>query len=226
MGNEKKRPLTLSGAIVNIIFGALDIIAMIISCIYISDLYYTVSYYLDTTPFIIAYAIEMAFAATIVILASLLCSKCKKSVQDYNKCSGLVITLFVFNCLAVVASLINLIGGNYFAIVTMLVYAMCGTFELVDLCRNKKALKNGDVAMQPMQAQATYVQPVAQPVVNTQPAQPVQSTQTAKLVQTAPVAQSKLYQTLVELKEMKDLGIIDEEEYKKLKARAVDKAEF
>ncbi len=164
MENQKKRPLTLAGTIVNIIFGALDVILMIVACLYVSDLYYQVSYYLDITPFIITYVIEIAFATTIIILASLLCAKCKRSVREYNKCSGLVITLFVFNCLAVLSSLINIIGnGNYIAILTMLVYGMCGAFVLVDLCLNKKALKTLANEGQPAEV-ASVVQPVAQPV--------------------------------------------------------------
>ena len=90
---KKKRPLTLAGCIVNIVFAAIDIIAMIIMASTISNLGYMYGVY-DTTFLVIPCIIEIIFALTILILSSILTAKHSKPVAEYKKYSGLIITLF------------------------------------------------------------------------------------------------------------------------------------
>jgi len=114
----------------------------------------------------------------------------------------------------------------------MLVYAMCGTFVLVDLCRNKKDLKALN-AQQPSAVEAapeTPVVPVAPQIVEDSAVQaivaPVEEKAEVLNIQTFKIEVSKLHQNFRELKNIKDEGLITEDEYKKLKAKLIEKAEF
>ena len=131
----------------------------------------------------------------IIILSSILLKKSSLPAEKFDKCTGLIIALFVFDCIAALNSLLNAINGNYYAILTLLVYAMCAVFIMLDLCFNKKALKNA--------------------------AGDVKASKTSNNI-----GKPSLQQTLSELKEMKDAGIISEEEYRKLREKLIDNYEF
>lgn len=221
----KRRPFTLSGGIVNIVFGALDILATILVLFIMIE--YNSQTPLDPTYLIVLTVtciIEFIFAIVIIILSSILVSKNHLTVSKFDKYTGLIITLFVFDCIAVVGSLINAISGNYFSIVVMIIYAMCGIFIMLDLCANKKELK------QSLNVENNEVVKVEKPVETEKEKQKNKSQNTtstsASTKNTINSSASKLYQTLLELKEMKEADIITEEEYKKLKEKLIDKYEF
>lgn len=226
---EKKRPFTLTAGIVNIVFAVIDLIFMVLVCTIVSQQaeYIGASY----TAIIIMAVIEILFAGTIIILSSILLNKWAYSVEKFDKVTGLVIALFVFDCLAVISSLINIFGGNYVSILTLCIYAMCATFLMIDLCLNKRDLNrlNAQTPSQksvpePDRSSQNVVAPqerqkTVQPKVQVQPVQ-------NQGVKTTSLASSELYQNLSDLKEMKDEKIITEEEYQKLKSKLIDKFEF
>lgn len=217
---KKRRPFTLTGGIVNIVFASLDIIATLIIFISMMELEYSSPVGLDST-YLIVYTVtcflEFVFAIVIIILTSILLAKCSLPVERFNKYTGLIITLFVFDCIAVIGSLINAINGNYFAIVVLLVYAMCAIFIMLDLCANKKELKNPATEENKEVVKVEKMEKKVEDNKKTQ-AVPAQNNGNTSV--------SKLYQTLSEIKEMKENEIITEDEYKKLKAKLIDKYEF
>lgn len=219
----KRRPFTLSGGIVNIIFGALDILATILIIFMIAE--YSSQTTLDTTylaVFMSTCAFEFVFAIVIIILSSVMLAKSSLPVDQFNRYTGLIITLFVFDCIAVVGSLINSINGNYFSIVTLIIYAMCATFIMVDLCLNKKELKKN---VSSTEKESTSVEKVVEKKEEKENLSSEKKTIVEKNNKEYS-STSKLYQILVELKEMKDNEIITADEYKKLKEKLTDKYEF
>lgn len=215
---KKRRPFTLTGGIVNVVFASLDILATLI--VLFAMIEYNSQVGLDTTyltVLTVTCIFEFVFATVIIILSSILLAKSSLPIDRFNKYSGLIITLFVFDCIAVIGSLFNAISGNYFSIIVLLVYVMCAIFIMIDLCANKKALKNPVSEQNKEVAKMEKVEEKAEDVKKTQ-ANPVQNKTGGTM--------SKLYQTLSELKEMKEAEIITDEEYKKLKAKLIDKYEF
>ncbi len=215
---KKRRPFTLSGGIVNIVFASLDILATLI--VLFAMIEYSSQVGLDTTyltVLTVTCVFEFVFAIVIIILSSILLAKCSFPVERFNKYTGLIITLFVFDCIAVIGSLINAINGNYFSIIILLVYAMCAIFIMLDLCANKKELKNSVTEENKEVVKVEKVEKKVEDNKKTQ-AVPAQNKGNSSV--------SKLYQTLSELKEMREAEIITEEEYKKLKAKLIEKFEF
>ncbi len=215
---KKRRPFTLTGGIVNVVFASLDILATLI--VLFAMIEYNSQVGLDTTyltVLTVTCIFEFVFATVIIILSSILLAKSSLPIDRFNKYSGLIITLFVFDCIAVIGSLFNAISGNYFSIIVLLVYVMCAIFIMIDLCANKKALKNPVSEQNKEVAKMEKVEEKAEDVKKTQ-SNPVQNK--------TGVTMSKLYQTLSELKEMKEAEIITDEEYKKLKEKLIDKYEF
>ena len=215
---KKRRPFTLTGGIVNVVFASLDILATLI--VLFAMIEYNSQVGLDTTyltVLTVTCIFEFVFATVIIILSSILLAKSSLPIDRFNKYSGLIITLFVFDCIAVIGSLFNAISGNYFSIIVLLVYVMCAIFIMIDLCANKKALKNPVSEQNKEVAKMEKVEEKAEDVKKTQ-ANPVQNKTGGTM--------SKLYQTLSELKEMKEAEIITDEEYKKLKEKLIDKYEF
>ena len=90
----------------------------------------------------------------------------------------------------------------------MLVYAMNGTFILVDVCRNNKAYKNliNPVNEVNHTSQSNPI-PAARPTPTTARPTPVSNLS----------AKDKLLKDLTEVKKLKDAGVIGEEEYSRLK---------
>lgn len=215
---RKKRPFTMAGGIVDIVFASLDIFATLIILLamieYNSQVGIDVTY---LTVLIVTCVFEFIFATVIIILSSVLLAKNSLPAEQFNRCTGLIITLFVFDCIAVVGSLLNAINGNYFSIVVLLVYAMCAIFIMLDLCVNKKALKT---PVTEENSRVVKVEKVEEKVKDNQKAKPSQ------VQNKVGGSTSKLYQILTELKEMKEAEILTEEEYKKLKAKLIDKYEF
>ena len=208
---KKKRPLTLTGAILNIIFAAIGIIVNVVFLIEISNPFYAMYVPAFLTITII---INILFAVAVLIISIILLTKCSRDVVGYKKCSGLAITLFVFNCILFLS---NILTFEILNIIIVLVYAMNGTFILVDVCRNNKAYK---ILTNPV-SEVNYAPqnnpaPVARPTpVAARPA-PVSNMS----------ASDKLLKDLTEVKKLKDAGIIDEVEYTKLKDNIINNAKF
>ena len=197
---EKNRPLTLIATIVSIVF---SIVAIGFYGFYL----YLFTGWLGFTIVSAIFLMDILFVTTILVLSAVLIGKWNASVEAYNKKIGVSVTLIVFMCFVVLLDIIDVCIGNYYSIVTALTYAMCGVFIMIDVCRNKKAAK---VFQQSAKTEDTKI-----------------SEETS--VQGGIKADAEiehLRKQLAEAKAMKEQGIISEEEYEKLKAKVLDKAEL
>lgn len=205
---KKKRPLTLTACILNIIFTSLTFIVDIYAIIELT------SYpYVNANLFIALLVIDILFIVSLFILSIILINKCGKNIVDFKKCAGIGITIFVFSCIIVFSSLIEIFTGNLLKIIMMLVYAMNGTFILIDVCRNNKAYKNLNEPKQ----ETKYTPNVEEEQSNSQ-----QSAQSATNISTS----DKLVQDLIEIKKLKDADIINEEDYNRLKNNIINNVKF
>lgn len=215
---KKTRPFTLTAGIVNIVFATVDIIGMIFALTYLSYLMRNDSGF---STVIAASVFGIAFCVTIIVLSIILLTKSSLPVEKFDKFSGLIIALFVFNCLAIVSSLINIILGQYFSILLLFVYGMSATFLMIDLCLNKKEKSESGQLYEKIS-----IKPQTQHNISAKTQQIVNEKVGEKLVEKYSYPISKLHQTLKELKVMKDTEIISEEDYKKLKNKIIEKFEF
>lgn len=215
---NKTRPFTLTAGIVNIVFATVDIIGMIFALTYLSYLMRNDSGF---STVIAASVFGIAFCVTIIVLSIILLTKSSLPVEKFDKFSGLIIALFVFNCLAIVSSLINIILGQYFSILLLFVYGMSATFLMIDLCLNKKEKSK----IEQQDVKVSYA-PQTQRKISAEKQSATNEKVGEKLVEKYSCPISKLHQSLKELKVMKDTEIISEEDYKKLKNKIIEKFEF
>ena len=195
---RKSRPFTLSASIVSTIVGAAVFGIMLYIIIALAQ-YGAVGY----TPFIVW--VNLISSLGVLGLGIPTIWLANSSAEKYKKAIGLFITAFVFSCLQVVLSLIyicvagvNTIDGAI-SLIAMLGCAVSGTFYILDIARKNKAQQQTKVVTQ----------------------QEVQQAETPK-----PAAEKSLVQSLQEIKEMKEMGLINDEDYEKLKSNILSNYKF
>ena len=195
---KKSRPFTLSASIVSTIVGAAVFGIMLYIIIALAQ-YGAVGY----TPFIVW--VNLISSLGVLGLGIPTIWLANSSAEKYKKAIGLFITAFVFSCLQVVLSLIYIcVAGvstivGAISLIAMLGCAVSGTFYMLDIARKNKAQKQTKVVRQ----------------------QEVQQAETPK-----PAAEKSLVQSLQEIKEMKEAGLINDEDYEKLKSNILSNYKF
>ena len=199
-----KRSLLKAGSILNIIFSVISV------CFYgyasfAIYIVFAIAHDLDSQAtetleilimFIIIIAIAILSLITIVLSAIAL-KKSKLGVQEFNKNKGVVVFLNVVTFILVGLHCYYIFGSEFafFSIINVSIFSLTSIFVLVDLCKNKKALKNAPV-------EEIMAQPAEQPVA----AQPTQVK-----------PEENIEDRLIKLNNLKAQGLITEDEYNKLK---------
>ncbi len=211
MNKTKSRPFTLTAAILNTVFAALTILGAIYILVELSSLNYSGQYML-------AYAIEMLFAVATLTIAIVLIVKARVPVTKFPR--GVAITLFVFNIILSVFGIIGISGMTLaYIIIDLLivaVYILCSVFIMVDVAKNgklKQRIANGETYLDSDQEYNEYMKSKSDQA----------QSQAAKKVEEKPAEQNgALYNKLAELQKMKEAGMINEQEYSKMRAKVLD----
>ena len=209
---ERKRPITLSAGIVNIVAYAIYIIltgfvayVALISLALINDLGASGAETAAATATIggmlVACAIRLALAIVSIIMSAKLIKLSKASVQDYAAAKGKILSVAIINFIIVAYGLISYLTsgldtssllisvGEILMFVAMLVVAI---LVIVDFKNNKKL---ADAEQAQIAAAAS---------------QPVEPAATA--------TDDENLDKLAKLNEMKASGLISDEEYEQMKA--------
>lgn len=209
---ERKRPITLSAGIVNIVAYAIYIIltgivayVALVSLAIINDLGASASETAVATATIggmlVACAIRLALAIVSIIMSAKLIKLSKASVQDYAAAKGKILSVAIINFIIVAYGLISYLTsgldtssllisiGEILMFVAMLVVAI---LVIVDFKNNKKL---ADAEQAQIAAAAS---------------QPVEPAATA--------TDDENLDKLAKLNEMKASGLISDEEYEQMKA--------
>ena len=199
-----KRSLLKAGSILNIIFSVVSVFfygyasfAMYIVLAIAHDLD---SQATETIEILIMFIIIIAIAILsliTIVLSAIALKRSKLGVQEFNKNKGVVVFLNVITFILVGLHCYYIFGSElaFFSIINVSIFSLTSIFVLVDLCKNKKALKNAPVeeimaqpAEQPVEAQPTQVKP-----------------------------EENIEDRLIKLNNLKAQGLITEDEYNKLK---------
>ncbi len=224
----KKRPLTTTACILNLIFGIVGIISSVLILLEASVLggYYSDLAYLLT---VIAVA-SIVLSLVIIILSIVLLTKKSKPVAEFRRVNGIIITLFIFDALSTLSSLTSI---NFISLISVAVYATCATFLMIDMVKNNKEHNNmlqNEATSQLMgyQQNQYQAQPYTQTAQNQSQAQQMSSEQTNASSQPTYKndALEKMKKDLADIQNMKDLGIISEQEYQALKEKVINNAKF
>ncbi len=241
---KKKRPLSLSGAIINLVFAILHLVYTVLILLLIKDIFLggifssnitlNSSLRVMATPnaglyaFVeIVFMVQMLIDLAIIALSIVLISLSFKPVAVYKGGSVLIVILFIAN---IVSAISNMIFVNFISILFALVNIMCAVFIMVDLCRNnieyKKLKQTPSQQQQSGCMQTNYYQAVNynfQPVVYPTP-QGVQNMGQNEASSNVNVAATenknnmhKMQEDLLAIQKMKDEGVISEQEYQKLR---------
>lgn len=190
-----KRPLTLTSAILGTVFQGILALESIILFIAMMDLVAGAS---GAGTLAIVMIITIAIAVLGLLFNILSISAWNKAPEVFRKKRGFIITAIVFNLLIVVLSLIGYAGEgatvNFLSILMLLCLIAASIMFIVDLAQEKKRVAE-------LEAQNATEE------VTAETAQA--STATA------------LEEKLVKLSQMKEQGLIDEQEYNELKKKYI-----
>ena len=194
-----KRPLTLTSAILGTVFQGILALESIILFIAMMDL---VAGATGAGTLAIVMIITIAIAVLGLIFNILSIPTWNKAPEVFRKKRGVIITAIVFNLLIVVLSLIGYADEgatvNFLSILMLLCLIAASVMYIVDLATEKKRVAELEA------------QNATEETTETAQDSPVQaSTATA------------LEEKLVKLNQMKEQGIIDEEEYNELKKKYI-----
>lgn len=194
-----KRPLTLTSAILGTVFQGILALESVILFIAMMDL---VAGATGAGTLAIVMIITIAIAVLGLIFNILSIPAWNKAPEVFRKKRGVIITAIVFNLLIVVLSLIGYAGEgttvNFLSILMLLCLIASSIMFIVDLATEKKRVAELEA------------QNATEETTETAQDSPVQaSTATA------------LEEKLVKLSQMKEQGIIDEQEYNELKKKYI-----
>ena len=191
-----KRPLTLTSAILGTVFQGILALESIILFVAMMDL---VAGATGAGTLAIVMIVTIAIAVLGLIFNILSIPAWNKAPEVFRKKRGVIITAIVFNLLIVVLSLIGYAGEgatvNVLSILMLLCLIASSIMYIVDLATEKKRVAE-------LEAQNATEETEAE-------AEATVSTATA------------LEEKLVKLNQMKEQGIIDEEEYNELKKKYI-----
>ena len=203
-----KRSLIKAGSIINIIFSVISTFfygyftfAVYIALALVDSFDGTADEITDVRAmFIISIAIFI-LSITVIVLSAIALKKSKLNVRTFHKNKGAVVALLVCTILLALLN-IYYIGLSEIAlllIINMIVYVLTSIFVLVDLCKNKKALKNAPV----------------EEIMTQTAEQPAEQAVSTKPTQVRPV--ENIEDRLIKLNSLREQGLITNEEYEKLK---------
>lgn len=190
-----KRPLTLTSAILGTVFQGILSLSSVILFIELID-------YLEGSALTFVLLLTIAIAVLGLIFNILSIPAWNKTPEVFRKKRGFIITAVVFNLVVVVLSLIGYAGGearvNILSILMLIGLTTASVMFIVDMAiEGKRAAK--------------FAQ-------QNQPAEEVAAQAVATQAGSAP---SSLEEKLVKLNQMKEQGIIDEQEYNELKKKYI-----
>lgn len=190
-----KRPLTLTSAILGTVFQGILSLSSVILFIELID-------YLEGSALTFVLLLTIAIAVLGLIFNILSIPAWNKTPEVFRKKRGFIITAVVFNFVVVVLSLIGYAGGearvNILSILMLIGLTTASVMFIVDMAiEGKRAAK--------------FAQ-------QNQPAEEVAAQAVATQAGSAP---SSLEEKLVKLSQMKEQGIIDEQEYNELKKKYI-----
>ena len=214
---EKRRSLSLSAGILNIIAYAIYILLTMflgyvtfIAIALIIDLNATAS--VNIYSIIGSCVVRLILAITSIIMSAKIIKLSKASVQDYNAAKSKILSVIIINFIVVAYGLISyLISGisadllliSIGEILMFAIMLIVAILLIVDINKNKKLANQEQASI--IAGSQTTVEPTIQPAV--QPSLPVE-----------PAAPDDKVEKLERLNELKANGLISQEEYEKLKA--------
>ena len=199
-----KRSLTKAGSIINIILSVISTFfygyASFAMYIVVAIAHDIDSQAQETSQLIAMFIVMMAIAVlsiVTIVLSAIAIKKSKLSIHEFNRRKGSVVALFICTMILAGLHVYYIIGSElaFFSIINTIMFSITSLFVLIDLCKNKKALKNAPVeeimdqpAKQPVEAQPTQVKP-----------------------------EENIEDRLIKINNLKAQGLITEDEYNKLK---------
>ena len=214
---EKRRSLSLSAGILNIIAYAIYILLTMflgyvtfIAIALIIDLNATAS--VNIYSIIGSCVVRLILAIISIVMSAKIIKLSKASVQDYNAAKSKILSVIIINFIVVAYGLISyLISGisadllliSIGEILMFAIMLIVAILLIVDINKNKKLANQEQASI--IAGSQTTVEPTIQPAI--QPSLPVE-----------PATPDDKVEKLERLNELKANGLISQEEYEKLKA--------
>lgn len=196
-----KRPLTLTGFILGTIFLGIEAIAGLI--LFIDFMNYT-----GNSIVIVALGLALALSIVSLIFNAISIPAWNKSPEVYRRKRGIIITAIVFNFIIVLFTIIGFASGetnpNMLTILEILGIIAANVLGIIDLTRESKKV-------------GLYEEEDGVPV----------NEDDEEFVEVAPqyrkpqASSTSLEDKIIKLNQMKESGLIDEEEYKELKKKYI-----
>ncbi len=195
MYNKTKRAFDVTAAVLSIVGGGLVALSCLIEFGALRS--YTYLYNVSLAVVVAVILVMLAIAIAIIVIGSMLCKKPTKVNDVYPKNLGLNITLITLLALFTVLFLLSIDGILYFFI-----FGTALGFKITTLCLRSE---------------------VPDPPVVEQPAEPQVAVEVAPAqIPTeipAPAPTLTVEEKIAELKRLKELGVLDDEQY----AKAIEK---
>lgn len=205
-----KRPLTLTGFILGTTFqGLLAIESLIVFGAGMDAMTYAASAS-GMSIVIIVLGLTLALAVLGLIFNAISIPAWNKSPEDYRRKRGVIITAIVFNFIVVLLSIIGFagseVGPNFFAILEILGIIAANVLGIIDISREKRKI-------------GIYDEDDEDGVpVDEDDEEFVAVTPQYKKPQTS---SASLEDKIIKLNQMKEAGLIDDDEYKELKKKYI-----
>ena len=203
----EKQGFTKAAGIINIIYASFELIIVLIGLLFSNKVLSSLgvmsgdqmvdSMVKDVLTVIFIFC--AIFDILIIVLASIMLKRTSKPVNEYKM--GIPITLFVFNCVVALSSLIN---GMFWGTA---IYAMCAVFIMIDVVKMKKLRDKSEI----QEMSSTEVNSYS----NYNDMKPQSYSQPPYAQQNA--ESNDLIKKIKKLDDMKATGVINEEEYAKMK---------
>ena len=212
-----RRPNTLSACILLLVIAAY----VLISNAYGLSLLNVLSMYASLLTMVYVELIAlMAASIAVIILSSILISKHRKPTYPRSMAITLIVLSFA---LAVYYFIALCVDGNFVRLLPIVVFVIGAIFLIIDCRKFRKSTEQTAQVSQPTQTPVMqdYIAQTSTPANNVQPS--------VAQYETAPVEKKQthsLAQKLQKLNAMKSAGLINDEDFEKLKAKLIDQADI